>query len=96
MRITDSPRRRVLRRLLSAATLAAFATFGLHATAPTAHADPLMDCIEAVDDIVSGCLGEDAGAARNFVCKWAGGVGYMACIVGEAAKEIAKKLPLAA
>lgn len=94
MRINLASRTGYVRRILVAALFGGFAVGGLHATAPEAKADPLMDCIKAVEELVNGCLGDDAGFFRNYACKWAGGVGYLLCGAGEATKELSKKLPL--
>ena len=79
----------VLAALLAAATLTV-APRPVAADTPETYAQ----CLALVDDYTDRCLGQANSWGESFACKWAGGVGIIACAIAEAIEQLARGVTL--
>lgn len=88
MALPLSPYSLVARPAAAAATLAAGLTLLLTPRAAQAS-DPLYEaCLDAVHDAALRCLDSADNILGDFACMWAGGLGYLACAVIEAIRQL--------
>ncbi len=88
-----APRRGAARRL----ALAALTAVPLLALAPRAEArtpETYEACMRAVANLTQKCLGSSDVWYEKLGCKWAGGVGIIACAAAEALEILARGVTL--
>ena len=88
------PVRRGVRRRLA---LAALAALPLLTVAPRAEArtpESYEACMRIVDTLTQQCLNASDTWYERYGCKWAGGVGIIACATAEAIEILAKGISL--
>jgi hypothetical protein len=93
-RAARRPARRGARRRLA---LAALAALPLLTVAPRAEArtpESYEACMRVVDNLTQQCLHAADDWFEKYGCKWAGGVGIIACATAEAIEILAKGIAL--